>query len=107
MENFSPEILLLPFIVSAAILYYYVYMSNIRQKSRSLPSPPNKLPIIGHFHFFMKDRQPHKSFVRLAEKLGPIYYVQLGRVATVVVTSNDLAKQVLKTHDQVHIGRPR
>nr|POE97589.1 cytochrome p450 71a1 [Quercus suber] len=49
---------------------------------------------------------PHHSLAQLAQKLGPIIHLQLGRVPTIVVSSAYLAKLVLKTHDHVFASRP-
>ncbi|KAH7515601.1 hypothetical protein FEM48_Zijuj10G0043800 [Ziziphus jujuba var. spinosa] len=50
---------------------------------------------------------PHISFTRLAHQLGPIIYLRLGRVPTVIISSARLARLVLKTHDQVFASRPQ
>uniref|UniRef100_A0A2N9IWF3 Cytochrome P450 n=1 Tax=Fagus sylvatica TaxID=28930 RepID=A0A2N9IWF3_FAGSY len=43
----------------------------------------------------------------LAEKFGPIIYLQLGEIPTVVVSSARLAKEVMKTHDLAISSRPQ
>lgn len=68
------------------------------------PSPPG-LPIIGHLHLLTD--MPHHSFAQLAHKLGPIFYVRLGRIPTVVISSPELAELVLKTHDHIFANRPQ
>lgn len=50
---------------------------------------------------------PHLSLQGLAEKYGPIIFLQLGEIPTVVVSSARLAKEVLKTHDLALANRPQ
>ncbi|OEL13078.1 indole-2-monooxygenase [Dichanthelium oligosanthes] len=71
-----------------------------------LPSPPSKLPVIGHLHL-MGDL-PYVSMAGLATKYGPnLMLVRLGAVPTVVVSSPSTAEAVLRTHDHVFASRPR
>ncbi|GAB4840538.1 hypothetical protein Ancab_021308 [Ancistrocladus abbreviatus] len=47
----------------------------------------------------------HVFLAKLAAKYGPIMYMRLGQIPTVVVSSDILAKEVMKTHDQVFASR--
>ncbi len=49
----------------------------------------------------------HKTFAGLAQQYGPIVYLSLGSVQTVVVSSPMMAKEFLKTHDQEFQYRPK
>ncbi|KAE8687949.1 wound-induced protein 1-like [Hibiscus syriacus] len=89
------------FFISLIALYFISYVRKWLASSRSPPS----LPIIGHLHLLTD--MPHHTFTKLAEKLGPIIYLRLGQVPTIVVSSPELARLVLKTHDQVFSNRPR
>ncbi|TKY67868.1 Geraniol 8-hydroxylase [Spatholobus suberectus] len=62
-----------------------------------LPPGPSPVPIIGNL--LALGTKPHKSLANLAEIHGPIMTLKLGQVTTIVVSSADMAKEVLQTHD--------
>ncbi|CAO2198774.1 unnamed protein product [Urochloa humidicola] len=71
-----------------------------------LPSPPWRLPVIGHLH--LVGRLPHISLRDLAAKHSRdgLMLLRLGAVPTLVVSSPRAAQAVLRTHDQVFASRP-
>ncbi|KDP26737.1 hypothetical protein JCGZ_17895 [Jatropha curcas] len=93
--------LLLLFITVIGVCYYL-------WKTRSemnLPSPKGRLPIIGHLHLLTD--MPHHTFSEFSNKLGPLFYLQLGQISTVVINSAHFARLVLKTHDHAFANRPQ
>ncbi|XP_059657764.1 tryptamine 5-hydroxylase-like [Cornus florida] len=107
MDHFVLQVLFMAVVALATFVLLYVKRRRSRTESRpesTLPSPP-KLPIIGHIHLLTG--MPHHAFGQLARKLGPIIYLQLGQVPTLVISSAQLARLVLRNHDQVFGTRPR
>ncbi|WMV25971.1 hypothetical protein MTR67_019356 [Solanum verrucosum] len=80
------------------------YLNN--SQTKKLPPGPWKLPFIGSMHH-LAGGLPHRVLRDLAEKYGPLMHLQLGEVSAVVVTSPEMAKQVLKTHDIAFASRPK
>uniref|UniRef100_A0A0D9X3I0 Cytochrome P450 n=1 Tax=Leersia perrieri TaxID=77586 RepID=A0A0D9X3I0_9ORYZ len=71
-----------------------------------LPSPPWKLPVIGHMHLI--GSLPYISLRDLAVNHGPdLMLIHLGAVPTLVVSSPRAAEAVLRTHDLAFASRPR
>jgi cytochrome P450 len=56
-------------------------------------------------NLFQLGKRPHESLYALSLQYGPLMALRLGIRTTVVVSSPDMAKEVLKTHDHVFAGR--
>ncbi|XP_019259858.1 PREDICTED: premnaspirodiene oxygenase-like isoform X2 [Nicotiana attenuata] len=79
---------------------------NSKNQAKRLPPGPWKLPILGSM-LHMVGGLPHRVLRDLAKKYGPLMHLQLGEVSLVVVTSPEIAKEVLKTHDLAFASRPK
>jgi cytochrome P450 len=81
----------------------------LRKRARGgnlrLPPSPPKLPIIGNLHQI--GTLPHRSFQALSKKYGPIMLLHLGSVPSLVVSSPEIVKEMLKTHDIIFSNRAR
>jgi cytochrome P450 len=90
-------------VLTVAFLFFWILHKRRWNSCRSPPGP-YPWPIIGNLHQL---RLPaHRSLGDLAQKYGPIMFLRLGSVPTVVVSSSETAKQFLKTHDSIFTGRP-
>ncbi|KAL1331429.1 geraniol 8-hydroxylase-like [Arachis ipaensis] len=67
-------------------------------KSLKLPPGPNPFPIIGNI--LELGKHPHKSLTKLSQIYGPIMTLKLGNLTTIVISSPQLAKEVLHKNDQ-------
>ncbi|XP_004501854.1 cytochrome P450 71AP13-like [Cicer arietinum] len=91
-----------------ALLMKLLFINKSRKIRRSnLPPGPPTIPFIGNLHQLGIGTMPPKSLQSLADKYGPITFLQLGEIPTVVVSSARLAKEVLKTHDLALASRPQ
>ncbi|XP_015071398.1 cytochrome P450 CYP736A12-like [Solanum pennellii] len=91
-------------ILVVGLSVYALYeLLNIHKRKRYPPGPTG-LPILGHLHLLGKN--PHKDLQNLAKKHGPIMYMRLGLVPTIIASSADAAEKVLKTFDHIFASRP-
>jgi len=72
-----------------------------------MPPGPLAWPIIGHIHLLDANRPRHQTLYDLARRYGHIILLQLGSCKVLVVTSPELARECLTTHDMNFASRPR
>nr|AYM55656.1 cytochrome p450 [Croton stellatopilosus] len=92
------------------ILFIFIVLRIWKKKSNNsstpnLPPGPKKLPLIGNIHN-LAGYLPYHRLRDLSDQYGPIMHLQLGEIATTVISSPELAKEVLKTHDVNFAQRP-
>lgn len=72
-----------------------------------LPPGPWMLPVIGSMHHFLRGSKiPQRKLLRLSRSYGPLMYLKLGELDTIVVSSAEAAAEVTKAHDLHFAGRP-
>nr|A0A2K9RG08.1 RecName: Full=Labd-13Z-ene-9,15,16-triol synthase, chloroplastic; AltName: Full=Cytochrome P450 76BK1; Short=VacCYP76BK1 [Vitex agnus-castus]AUT77126.1 cytochrome P450 [Vitex agnus-castus] len=92
-------------VVSLISLAYYLLMRpDLRQgKSAKLPPGPYPLPVVGNI--FQLGDKPNRSVTKLAKKYGPVMSLRLGSILNVVISSPEMAKEVLQKYDHVFSSR--
>ncbi|GJY91210.1 cytochrome P450, partial [Tanacetum coccineum] len=97
-ETFKALILFFLLIIS-------ILTSFLSKTLLQLPPGPPGLPIIGNLH--QLDMSDLSDYLwRLSKRYGPLMSIRLGMVQTLVVSSAEIAKEVMKTNDLNFCTRP-
>ncbi|KAK2969389.1 hypothetical protein RJ640_020332 [Escallonia rubra] len=78
--------------------FFKGYLSDHTRGPSSLPPLPEVpgVPLLGNL-LQMKEKKPHKTFLKWAETYGPIYSIKTGYNSMVVLNSNEVAKEAMVT----------
>ncbi|KAL3650212.1 hypothetical protein CASFOL_006615 [Castilleja foliolosa] len=94
--------LLAPFTIF--LLLVTKWNKSKQARSINLPPGPKTLPIIGNLHHISS--LPFRSFRDLSKHYGPIMHLMFGQVPAIVVSSPEIAREVLKDNDPNFADRP-
>ncbi|KAK6934572.1 Cytochrome P450 [Dillenia turbinata] len=97
-------------LIIAFLLFSFTFVRvgkrlNLISPGPKLPPGPWKLPLIGNMHQLVGS-QPHHVFASLTKIYGPIMHLKVGERSTVVVSSPEIAEQIMRTHDLNFAYRP-
>ncbi|KAM3296014.1 hypothetical protein ACQJBY_038376 [Aegilops geniculata] len=111
MELVALALPLLGFLVSLVILLVNLVVKihpTPPAPGKRLPPGPRQLPLVGSLHHVLLSRYsdlPHRALRELAGRHGPVMLLRFGAVPTLVVSSAEAAREVLKTHDAAFASR--
>nr|XP_016485816.1 PREDICTED: premnaspirodiene oxygenase-like [Nicotiana tabacum] len=83
----------------------FIFIKDHKRGRKNLPPGPWKLPLIGNLHQ-LGISSPHVALKELAEKYGPLMHLKLGECSTIVISSYEMLKEVIRISDIVFANRP-
>ena len=89
-----------------AVVVFLIWVVLLNKTQKKLPPSPTKLPILGNLHQLIGNL-PHVCLEKLSKKHGPLMFLQLGSIPTLVISSSNMAREILKPHDLIFSGRPQ
>ncbi|CAM0904059.1 unnamed protein product [Alopecurus aequalis] len=96
------------FVPIILLLVKLICTSSPPARGKRLPPGPWQLPLVGSLHHVLLSRHgalPHRALRELSGTHGPLMLLRFGAVPTLVVSSAEAAREVLKTHDAAFASR--
>ncbi|CAM6050510.1 unnamed protein product [Sphagnum compactum] len=110
VSGLLPSVLLIS--TTALLASFFVHLLSkyvLFKKSSSLrlPPGPRPWPVVGNLvQLSQGGENLHETFANWGKQYGPLIYLRLGSMHTVVASSPAMIKEFLKTHDQQFYFRP-
>ncbi|OVA20239.1 Cytochrome P450 [Macleaya cordata] len=92
--------------VAAAALLFLLRLNaaTTATTSRRLPPGPPGWPVVGNL-FDLAGTMPHQSLACLGRKYGPLIWLRLGSINTLIISSAESAMEMFKNHDHSFCNR--
>ncbi|XP_076903300.1 cytochrome P450 CYP82D47-like [Bidens hawaiensis] len=100
LENYT---LILETIAISVVIYC---LSFLYKTTTTPPEASGAWPIIGHFNVFNGPDLPHVTLASMADRYGPIFNIRLGVRKVLVVSNQEIVKDIFSTHDVSVSDRP-
>ncbi|RLN33353.1 cytochrome P450 99A2-like [Panicum miliaceum] len=97
--------LLFVFLISLPILVTLLSRKSTPTSKKRRPPGPWNLPLIGSLFHFYKSHAP-VVLRDLAKKYGPVMFLRMGQIDTLVISSPAAAQEVLRDKDVIFASRP-
>ncbi|XP_074279940.1 cytochrome P450 CYP82D47-like [Silene latifolia] len=109
MESVMHDPSILSIFLAFAFIIFFTLIIRYKRitKCKQPPKAGGSWPIIGHLPLLNPSKLPHKVLGTFADKYGPIFTINLGVQDVVVISSSEMAKECLLTHDKAASGRPK
>ncbi|EOA22401.1 hypothetical protein CARUB_v10003036mg [Capsella rubella] len=79
-------------------------ITNRLRNKLPLPPSPTALPIIGHIHLL--GPIAHQALHKLSNRYGPLMYLFIGSIPNLIVSSAEMANEILKSNELNFLNRP-
>jgi hypothetical protein len=101
MPGLLPSLLLISTTALLARFFVHLLSKYVLFKKSLLPPGPRPWPVVGNLlQLRQGGKNLHETFTNWGKQYGPLIYLRLGSVHTVVASSPAMVKEFLKTHDQ-------
>ncbi|KAJ4838352.1 hypothetical protein Tsubulata_019991 [Turnera subulata] len=93
-------------LLALGFFIHFYHFSRPYRRPCSVPQAGGGWPIIGHMHLFGAQQLLHKTLGAMADKYGSAFTIKIGSHRVLVVSSWEMARECLVTHDRVFSDRP-
>ncbi|CAL5066373.1 unnamed protein product [Urochloa decumbens] len=93
-------------IISLPILLTLLRRKPAPSSKKKQPPGPWNLPVIGSLHHLLKSLPPQVILGDLAKKYGPVMFLRMGQIDTLVISSAAATQEVLRDKDIIFASRP-